>query len=160
MNERAVNEKQHNNNHEEVPRNPGEIVYYGSRLFNPPPRDGRCQCCGRHASEVKPYGGPGDPLVGDFSGVHFVKVFRPDALPDEETEKALSEAHEVFEKDGFASEEEWLIHKYGKEKTEEMYLMSQMANTVHKSWECRDCVVLYDEEYFEKYMANQKDRTS
>jgi hypothetical protein len=32
--------------------------------LNAPPADGRCDCCGRHISELKPYGGPGDPLVG------------------------------------------------------------------------------------------------
>lgn len=44
--------------------------------LNPPPVDNRCECCGRHISELKPFGGPGDPLVGDFSGAFLVKHFR------------------------------------------------------------------------------------
>jgi len=44
--------------------------------INPPPSDGRCECCRRHVSELKPFGGPGDPLVGDFSGALLVKHFR------------------------------------------------------------------------------------
>jgi hypothetical protein len=44
--------------------------------INPPPCDNRCECCGKHISEVKPFGGPGDPLRGDFSGALLVKNFR------------------------------------------------------------------------------------
>ena len=44
--------------------------------INPPPQDGRCEVCGKHASEVKPFGGPGDPLVGDFTGARLLKNFR------------------------------------------------------------------------------------
>ena len=43
---------------------------------NPPPADGRCECCGTHMSELKPFGGSGDPLVGDFTGALLVKKFR------------------------------------------------------------------------------------
>jgi hypothetical protein len=28
----------------------------------------RCDCCGKHMSELKPYGKAGDPLVGDLNG--------------------------------------------------------------------------------------------
>jgi len=44
--------------------------------INPPPVDNRCECCGRNISELKPFGGPGDPLVGDFSGALLVKHAR------------------------------------------------------------------------------------
>jgi len=44
--------------------------------LNPPPDDNRCECCGRHIRELKPFGGPGDPLVGDFNGAFLVKHFR------------------------------------------------------------------------------------
>jgi hypothetical protein len=44
--------------------------------INPPPSDERCEGCGRHVSEIKPFGRPGDPLVGDFSGALLVKHFR------------------------------------------------------------------------------------
>ena len=45
-------------------------------VINPPPSDSRCECCGKHVSELKPFGGPGDPLVGDFNGALLVKTFR------------------------------------------------------------------------------------
>ena len=44
--------------------------------INPPPSDNRCNGCGRHIRELKPFGGPGDPLVGDFSGAFLMKHFR------------------------------------------------------------------------------------
>jgi hypothetical protein len=48
----------------------------GVANINPPPQDGKCMCCKRHISELKPYGKAGDPLVGDFDGALLVKVWR------------------------------------------------------------------------------------
>ena len=45
-------------------------------LINPPPRDRRCECCRKHIDELKPFGGKGDPLAGDFRGALLVKTFR------------------------------------------------------------------------------------
>ena len=45
-------------------------------LLNPPPQSGECDICGRHVRNLDPYGGPGDPLIGDFSGAKLVKSFR------------------------------------------------------------------------------------
>jgi hypothetical protein len=42
--------------------------------INPPPEDGRCDCCGKHISELKSFGKTGDSLVGDFDGKLLVKV--------------------------------------------------------------------------------------
>jgi hypothetical protein len=37
-------------------------------IINPPPGNGKCECCGRHISELKPFGGPGDDLPwGEFT---------------------------------------------------------------------------------------------
>lgn len=69
-------------------------------IINPPPSDKRCQCCNRHIDELEPYGGPDDPLVGDFRGAFLVQTFRC-ILPDQ----------------------------------------------VESSWECRDCIVLDNDEY-------------
>ena len=42
--------------------------------INPPPRDRACECCGK--TDMKPFGGAGDPLVGDFKGALLLKTFR------------------------------------------------------------------------------------
>ena len=46
--------------------------------INPPPADERCCICRRHVDELPPFGGAGDPLVGDFSGAKLVKHWRED----------------------------------------------------------------------------------
>lgn len=74
-------------------------------LINPPPTSGRCECCGKHVTELKPFGKAGDPLVGDFNGAFLVKFFRCQ-FPDSEYESIMC------------------------------------------SWECRDCILLEDDEYF------------
>jgi hypothetical protein len=67
--------------------------------INPPPSDGRCQCCLKHISELKPYGEMG----GEFKDAYLIKTFRPDALIDEKTveevEKAFAEAEAEYQKD-------------------------------------------------------------
>jgi hypothetical protein len=89
--------------------------------INPPPQDRRCEVCGRHISELKPFGGTGDPLVGDFTGAFLVKKFRTLAPR-------------------FADEQ---LHDYKKKYGDEPAdIYKQAMNTVGASWECRDCIVL------------------
>jgi len=118
--------------------------------INPPLEDGRCDCCGRHISELKPYGEAGDPLVGDFSGALLVMKFRPEGPYDEEAVKAFQEAERWYWRSDFDNPLGWLIDKYGKEKTMKMYDAICLNGTVGKSWECRDCVVLNVNEYHKK----------
>ena len=120
-------------------------------LINPPPEDRRCQCCGRHISELEPYGKAGDPLVGDFNGELLVKGFRRVGTYDEEAELAVSEAERCYETDGFDDSLEWMIDKFGKKKAEELCFKSDAYNCVGASWECRDCICLSTNEYFEKH---------
>ncbi len=112
------------------------------------PSDICCFVCGKHLSQLKPFGGPGDPLVGDFEGQLLVKNYRWDSPANEEAEKAL---------DGFGEEpgyegdlRTWLISKYGKEKGEQFYEYERIGRGIDKSWECRDCILLDDNEYFKK----------
>lgn len=63
----------------------------GRFLINPPPSDLRCEVCGRDITELKPFGGPGDPLIGDFSGELLVKRWRSEGPYDEAAAKAWKE---------------------------------------------------------------------
>ena len=121
-------------------------------FINAPPSDGRCDVCGRHMSELKPFGGPGDPLVGDFTGELLVKKFRYDWPPDEEAERAWDEAARAYpELAGGGDLLSWLMDKYVEEKGRWMYAYEACHRPgVSKSWECRDCIVLDDDEYFGK----------
>ena len=63
-------------NHKDYESEGGPCSGKRKMLINPPPEDGKCMICGRHVRERKAFGGPGDPLVGDFSGAKLVKQFR------------------------------------------------------------------------------------
>jgi hypothetical protein len=119
-------------------------------IVNGPPRDERCECCGRHISELKPFGGPGDPLVGDYSGALLIKNFRPDGPYNEEAEKAYKEAEACYKQAGFDDIDMYLISKYGQERGEEISFLYDCHHSCGKSWECRDCAVLSTNAYHEK----------
>ncbi len=120
-------------------------------ILNPPPADGKCYVCGKHISELKPFGGPGDPLVGDFTGELLVKRFRTDYLYyDEEAAEAWKEADKAMkETPGLNDPFPWFIDKYGEEKGEELYEKPYglFDGTISSSWECRDCIVMDDFKY-------------
>ena len=85
--------------------------------INPPPSDGRCACCGRHISELKPYGKASNPLMGDFSDALLVKRWRAAGPHDEEAENAINEALSH----GVENILEHLLSKCGKEKLKELH---------------------------------------
>ena len=124
----------------------------GYMSINPPPSDGKCDCCGKHISELKPFGKAGDPLVGDFDGEVLIKKFRLSGPYDENAEKAVGEAL-AFLKDSGCEDADPLplmIEKYGKTKAERYYYTSMSFNQIESSWECRDCVCLDYNEYWDK----------
>ncbi len=119
-------------------------------LVNPPPQDGRCHVCGRHISELKPFGGPGDPLVGDFTGELLVKRFRRDYLYyNEEAAKAWEEADKAMKETPGLDVFSWFITRYGEEKGERLCEEKNGwgEGWISPSWECRDCIVMDDFEY-------------
>lgn len=95
--------------------------------INPPPQDKRCEVCGKHITELKPFGHAGDPLVGDFYGALLVKTYR-------------TMAGELVGKE---------LEDYKKKCTEQEFgFYEQLTSTVEASWECRDCIILSDDDYF------------
>jgi hypothetical protein len=130
-------------------------------IINGPPSDGRCEVCGRHISELTPFGGPGDPLGAYFSGELLVRSFRTFGPYDEEAEKAEKEFEEAAQgapellDDALA----WFVDKYGEEKGNKLCWSAQAYDCIGASWECRDCFILDDDEYFEKiiqrYLSNE-----
>lgn len=125
--------------------------------INPPPRDRKCECCGRHVSELKPFGGAGDPLVGDFSGAYLVKMFRAMQGRIPEYDKIIDELTEQCRAvDSFDEFENMLIERVGKEKAEQLLFYDQLVSTVEASWECRDCIVLDGDDFYMKRAENRK----
>ena len=109
-----------------------------------------CWCCHKHFSELKPFGGPGDPYIGDFSGRYVIRTYRFHAFFDKETEMAFSEAEKNFEQHGFQDKFDYMIAKYGNEKAERYFGIAEESSMTRKSYECRDCICMDTEEYFKK----------
>ena len=120
--------------------------------INPPPEDGKCECCGKHMSELKPFGKAGDPLVGDFDGALLVKKFRTELPPpDIRLEKIFQwMLLNCKPKGDNESIEDLLALEYGEEDANAMLMMISGGSQVGASWECRDCAVLDRFSYFAK----------
>ena len=110
--------------------------------INPPPADKCCMHCGKHIDQLAPFGGAGDPLVGDFTGAKLVKTFRGMCPTMPEYEEILGRIFVSGEEDNHLAEIEAEV---GVERVEAAMLYDQVHNTVSASWECRDCIILdYD----------------
>ena len=117
-------------------------------VTNPPPaQEAKCYRCGKPVSELKPFGGAGDPLNGDFTGLKLVKTFRS---MDEGCEIA-DDTRQLYDKicseykhvDGAAEDNIPELEKiYSKEVVDAAFFFDQIASTVGSSWECRDCIIL------------------
>jgi len=115
--------------------------------INTYPVDIGCQVCGRSLDELQPFGKAGDPLVGDFDGRLLVKRHRPEGPYDEKAIKAFDEAKKHC---GDKDPEEWMIEKYGREEGHRLSISAMAYDQSGSSRECRDCIVLDDDEYFDK----------
>jgi hypothetical protein len=111
--------------------------------INPPPPDGRCQCCGRHLNELKPFGKAGDPLVGDFEGALLVKKWRAFGAPDEEAER-------IYKKYLGRARTEPVSDNAAQQMALHLTLAIKVSGCVGASWECRDCIALSDYDYYKK----------
>ena len=127
-------------NKEDIKRKPGLNV-------NPPPVNGRCEVCGRSLDELKPFGKAGDPLVGDFDGELLLKTFRAEGPYDEKAVQAFDEA---VKRCGDKGPVEWMIRKYGREEGSRLSFLAMAYGQIGSSWECRDCIILDNDGYFEK----------
>ena len=125
-----------------------------SIIINPPPEDRRCQCCGRHISELEPFNFPEYPHC---NGHYLVMNFRRALLNNKEAEEAIFEAegalYESYEFGDTCGEvrtvQDWLHEKYG-EKGLSLYYLGEGSLNISPSWECKDCIVLSQVEYCNK----------
>ncbi len=122
---------------EDLKRKPGVYYIYG------PPIDGRCECCGKHISELQP-----SDVDGYFKGAYLIKHFRKDGPYNEEAEKAVAEARKNHDSD--VGMRNWLMNEYGAEKGMKLYKIADAHAWISVSWECKDCVALNEAGYFEK----------
>lgn len=102
-------------------------------VINPPPSDRKCERCKKHIDELTPFGGPGDPLVGDFTGIKLVKNFRPMV-----SRKHLKYNIDDYMENGQFNENKFL-ETYSTKDLEDLWFEEQLASIIEASWECRDC---------------------
>ncbi len=111
--------------------------------INPPPVDKKCEKCGKHVDELKPFGKAGDPLVGDFDEALLVKTYRCMEEKDiPEFDNILSYMAEKADSRGWENAEHMAEQEFGKDRVEQAMFYDQLKGTVEASWECRDCIVL------------------
>jgi hypothetical protein len=104
----------------------------------------KCYICDKDENELKSFGGPGDPLVGDFTGQKLVKVYRAlyEGPEIDEYEQILDEyTSEAQPGDIWKDNINELEAKYGHEKVDKAFNYDQAKSTVGSSWECRDCII-------------------
>ena len=119
--------------------------------INPPPLDGRCDCCGKHNSELKPFSVFGRTSGIDIEGALLVKTWRPMATPDEEVDSIMEEFFGGRPSDeDHKKAEQRLIEVYGKQNAEDLLLHASASSLLTASWECRECIALNTETYFKK----------
>ena len=108
--------------------------------INPAPSNACCEVCHKHVSELKAFGKAGNPLFGDFDGAKLVKTFRTLAPVNALYDSLIKR---VKNWDG--------LFETNPELADTLSFYDQLVNTVEASWECRDCIILDDnEEYFKK----------
>jgi len=133
----------------------GSIRRLTVRINPPQESDWECDCCGRPISELEPFSLEWNRESGAFDAIYLGRQYRRMCPYDEEAEKAeriYNEFHwegETYE-DSLKADKK-MIEKYGEKKVEEVSFLVQAATSFDKSWECRDCGVLNERDYFEKH---------
>jgi hypothetical protein len=120
--------------------------------INQLPKYDRCDCCGRHISELTPFDKAEDPLAGDSDGELLMITRRRLTAYDEEAEKAYNHVKKQMKKEGQANDcpLKWLKIIYGEELGGRYCNIVEAYRQVDYGMECRDCVELEEEEYFER----------
>jgi hypothetical protein len=102
--------------------------------INPPPKDGRCYCCGRHISELEPFERDNDDFPFGFGGSYLVKTWRPAGPYNAEAAHAVRESERRYSEEGYDRSLEWLIDAYGREKGVQMKYAVEAWETSCADW--------------------------
>jgi hypothetical protein len=95
-----------------------------------------------------------------------LKTYRTDCPHNRKLDKELEEIQKMAGKgkDGFLNYDEYMAElekKYGKEEAQNISFYEQAVGTVGASWECRDCIILDDDDYHTRmHMAYEKEKNN
>ena len=112
-------------------------------FLNNPPADGRCNCCRKHLSELKPFSVRSQASKPGLAEVLLVKNVRPMGPLNEELDRIL----EKFVGDCLTAEdqekaEERLIEVFGAVIAYDFLEYYNSSILVLSGWECRECLDL------------------
>lgn len=127
--------------------------------INPPPANGRCQCCGRQLSELKPFGTAGNPLEFDLDGELLVSSWRRLCPRDENSERLFAKYFgNCRTEEDFEFERKLFDDEYGQGEASNLLMFMNASSLMESVWLCRDCIVLSEEEYYLKVYDGTRKR--
>jgi len=116
-----------------------------------------CECCGRTEYELEPFSKLGDSEITEkFGDALLVKSPRPLCPPDKEVNRIWKKFFgRCRTNTDFEKSRAKLVQKYGQERVSEIDFIAQASGHFEKVWQCKDCAILSDEEYYEKLGARK-----
>jgi hypothetical protein len=144
-----------------------DLKIKGRININPPPENGRCECCGKHIRELKPFVDTKHPIFGNIKGAILVKNFRitTDLDHGEENDwKYVKKLKGLRKKQSKTSPDDILMVKSKFTNGRwDIYNASFIESSFYliSSWECVDCLDLSNEKYLtqkyeKKYRKGEK----
>ncbi len=138
--------------------------------IDPPPADGRCEVCGRHITELEPFGGSGAvnrDLLGrnwrhmgpyDAKAERAWAEYQKENSPLAKIEQPIAGEVSRAECDQVEDPLQWFVNKFGDEEGQRLFWSVEAYAFICASWECRDCFLLGDDEYLEKIKQRPQER--
>lgn len=87
----------------------------------------------------------------NLKGVLLARRLRPYWPFDPKPEMVFEEAQKCYKDEGYNNPRDWIIAKYGEEKTKDLSFRHQLNGCRQKSFECSECVFLSNDEYWDVY---------
>jgi len=125
---------------EDCPVSPG--------FLNNPPADGRCNCCGKHLGELKPFSVMSEASKPGLEEVLLVQNVRPLAPLHKGLERTLDEFFgDCLNAEDEEIAEERLIEVYGSKFAADLLSYYESSTLAISSWECLECLNLDNETF-------------
>ncbi len=123
-------------------------------FLNNPPADGRCNCCGKHLGELKPFSLMSPASRTGLEEVLLVKNMRPMAPLNEEMDRILERfVGDCLTADDQEKAAERLNEVFGSEIAYDLLEYYNSSILIISSWECRECLDLDAETFREMRLS-------
>jgi hypothetical protein len=117
-------------------------------FLNNLPADGRCNCCGKHLSELKPFSVMSEASKPGLEEVLLVKNVRPLAPLNKQLDRTLKEFFgDCLNAEDEEIAEERLIEVFGSKFADDLRSYYDASTLAISSWECLECLSLDNETF-------------